>query len=115
MSRRIGAEPSKGDLVAEIASLLGIENPGLSTGSTERKTLFIAANDRLGLQPGGQTSKPQLARHIVESAGFVWRRTFESRGSTVTRAGLLAVRDAVRFLLGDDRGTRPMGADQAEP
>lgn len=95
------AELSKAHLVAEIAELLDVENPGLSTGSTERKTLFAAANERLGLEPGRRSTKPQLARHIVESAGFVWRRSFESRGSTVTREGLLAVRDAIRFFLRD--------------
>jgi hypothetical protein len=93
---------SKENLVAEIAALLGVENPGLSTGSTERKTLFVAANERLGLHLGGRRTKPDLARNVVESAGFVWRRNFESRGSTVTRAGLLAVRDAIRFMLRDD-------------
>ena len=90
----------KADLSAEIARLLGIEDPRLSTGSTERKELFLAANDLLALGLPSSSSKPVLARAIVEAAGFAWRPDYESRGSTVTRRGLTAVRDALRFLIG---------------
>lgn len=79
--------------------MLQVEDPGVSTGSTEPKTLFTAANQMLGLRAPVGSTKPQLARHIVESAGFIWRPTYESRGSTITRTGLTAVRHALRFLL----------------
>lgn len=82
---------------------MGVENPGISTGSTERKSLLVTANRTLGLAPPPGSTKPQLARHLVECAGFAWLPEFESRGSTVTRLGLCAVRDAVRFLLAGDR------------
>jgi hypothetical protein len=91
---------SKAELGAEICALVGIEDPGLSTGSTERKELFLAATDLLALGLSDKSTKPELARAIVEAAGFVWRPDYESRGSTVTRLGMTAVRDALRFLLG---------------
>jgi hypothetical protein len=90
---------SKGALVAEIAALLGMPDPGLSTGSTERKSIFLAANELLALGCLPTASKPALGRAIVEAAGSAWQPTFESRGSTVTREGLVAFRDALRFLL----------------
>jgi hypothetical protein len=90
---------SKAGLSAEIAVLLGIEDPGLSTGSKERKELFLAANELLALGLSTGSSKPELARAIVEAGGLAWQPNFESRGSTVTRRGLCAVRDALRFLL----------------
>jgi hypothetical protein len=90
----------KADLSAEIAAMIGIADPRLSTGSKERKELFLAANSLLALGLPTRSSKPVLARAIVEAAGFVWRPDYESRGSTVTRRGLTAVRDALRFLLG---------------
>lgn len=92
--------PVKADLSAEIAALVGIADPRLSTGSKERKELFLAASDLLALGLSDDTSKPVLARAIVEAAGFAWYPNYESRGSTVTRRGLIAVRDALRFLLG---------------
>ena len=93
---------TKADLVAEIAALISVEDPGMSTGSTERKSLLSSANRMLGLGAPAGSTKPQLARHVVECAGFTWRANFESRGSTVTRAGLRAVRDALRLLLVED-------------
>lgn len=99
MSTAAEAE-SKAALVAQIAALLGIADPGMSTGSTERKIIFLVANEQLALGADPKASKPELARVIVESAGFSWLTTYESRGSTVTREGLVAVRNALRFLLG---------------
>jgi hypothetical protein len=93
------AVESKAVLVAEIAELLGMDDPGLSTGSTERKSIFLAANELLALGCPISDSKPVLGRAVVEAAGFTWQPTFESRGSTVTRDGLVAFRNALRFLL----------------
>lgn len=90
----------KAELSAEISNLLGIADPRLSTGSKERKRLFLAANELLALGLSPRSSKPALARAIVEAAGLLWRPDYESRGSTVTRLGLTAVRDALRFLIG---------------
>ena len=73
----------------------------MSTGSTEPKGIFVAVNDYLGLGLREELSKPDMARGIVESAGHRWLPDYESRGSTVTAAGLEAVLTAVDFFLRD--------------
>lgn len=93
----------KQDVVGEIARMLGREAPRMSTGSTEPRAIFDLVNDDLGLGLPPRLTKPQLAAAIVESTGQVWGPDCESRGGTVTLAGLLAVLDAVRFYLGDTR------------
>ena len=45
-------------------------------------------------------TKPEMARHIVESSGMGWNVDYESRGGTVTKAGLRAVLDAVDLFVG---------------
>lgn len=74
----------------------------MSTGSTAPREVFIEIDEAFGL---GITSraktKPELASAIVNAAGYAWLPQFESRGSTITRDGLLAVLDAVRFFKGD--------------
>ena len=104
MSRQTSVEgaerdPSKTDIVEEIASLLGMPTPPMSTGSTEPRTIFQMVNDRLGLGLDPRLGKPELARAIVEASGATWAPDFESRGATVTRPGLMAVLSAVRFYL----------------
>lgn len=96
MSRRLKIE-----IVAEIAGYIGIEVPHMSTGSTEPRVLFDAVNIELGLGLPGDFTKPQMAKAIVESAGFSWKSTHESTGGTVTTAGLLAVEEAVALLTGN--------------
>ncbi|MGH2777286.1 MAG: hypothetical protein ACRDJB_01405 [Actinomycetota bacterium] len=88
----------KDEIVAEIARLLGVEAPPMSTGSTEPKAIFTLVNSRLGLGLEANT-KPGLARGIVEASGAHWLPTHESRGATVTREGLEAVLHAVRYFL----------------
>lgn len=89
----------KADIVVEIAHELGVPAPPMSTGSTEPRAIFVLVNDRLGLGLADGLTKPGLARGIVESAGFRWHPDYESRGATVTKDGLLAVLDTVRFFL----------------
>lgn len=95
---------TKSEIVVEICHLIGLAKPlPMSTGSTEPRQLFASIDDVLGLgasKRGGAT-KPKLAAAIVESAGLVWLPHYESRGSTVTREGLLAVLDAVKFFCGE--------------
>lgn len=90
---------SKERLVAGIAAKLGIAPPAMSTGSTEPKEILVAVNRQLGLGLDDRSSKPELARGIVESAGYKWAPDYESRGSTVTAPGLSAVLKAVEFFL----------------
>jgi hypothetical protein len=96
------ADPSKSELIEAISGLLGVRDvPRMSTGSTEPREIFDVINDTLGLGLDTKSmTKPEIARGIVEAAGVRWQPTFESRGGTVTREGLLAVYDSVRFFLG---------------
>lgn len=100
-TRNLGRVTSKEELVAAIARHLGISPPPMSTGSTEPKQIFVAVNRQLGLGLDDRLSKPDLARAIVESAGYSWAPDYESRGSTVTAAGLVAVLKAVEFFLSE--------------
>jgi hypothetical protein len=92
---------SKTEIVEAIAELLNLpETPKMSTGSTEPREIFDKVNEVLGLGLNDRLrTKPDMARGIVEAAGFPWLPSYESRGGTVTRAGLKAVLDSVRFFL----------------
>jgi hypothetical protein len=79
---------TKEDVVREIAAMLGVAAPPMSTGSTEPKDIFVAVVKVLGLGLDTSQTKPDLARDIVESDGLVWGPECESRGGTVTMTGL---------------------------
>ena len=96
---------TKTEKVAEIARRLGFDPPSMSTGSTEPRLLFMMVIDRLGIVTEA-TTKHDLARAIVESAGGEWHHNFESAGGTVTHSGLTAVLQAVTALVPDE-GFRP--------
>ena len=98
----------KEGIVAEIARLLGVEDPGSSTGSTVTKEIFLQTNEVLGLGLEPSLVKTELARAIVESSGEPWLPSYESTGSTVTSAGLRAVLDAVRFFTGTAVSSVPL-------
>lgn len=85
--------------VREIARLLGVEMPPMSTGSTEPRAIFDYVNTTLGLGIEVELTKPELARAIVESTGRSWNADCESSGGTVTRNGLAAVHRAVEFYV----------------
>lgn len=91
----------KQDVVNEIASILGREAPKMSTGSTEPRAIFDMINEELALGLPTNLTKPQIAQAIVESTGEVWATDCESRGGTITREGLQAVRRAVTFYIGE--------------
>jgi hypothetical protein len=88
----------KVDYVFAIASLIDVDAPHMSTGSTEPRELFSAVNEQLGLGLPPNATKPELARGIVEASGSAWLPTYESSGSTVTLDGLKAVHAAVEFF-----------------
>ncbi len=98
---------TKAGLVSEIARLIGVPVPAMSTGSTEPREIFDQVDQVLGLRIveecrakcEGVPTKPDMARLIVTSAGMVWLPTSESRGGTVTQGGLLQVLRAVRFFM----------------
>ena len=89
----------KVELVAAIATELGVGAPKMSTGSTEPKEIFLLANDVLGLGLSTGLTKPELARGIVEASGGVWTATCESRGGTVPAEGIERVLAAVRLFV----------------
>jgi hypothetical protein len=91
---------TKAEIVEEIALLLGVETPRMSTGSTEPREIFDLIDESLGLRImlTSNRSKPEIARAIVEAAGYPWLANFESRGGTVTRDGLAEVLRAVVFF-----------------
>jgi hypothetical protein len=91
---------TKEHVVNEIAEMLGVEAPRMSTGATEPKAIFVLVNEGLGLGLDPKARKEDLARGIVEAAGAVWGADCESRGATVTMKGLQSVEQAVRFFLG---------------
>ncbi len=88
----------KQDVLDEVTSWLGLAQVKVSSGSTEPRLFFELVVELLGLETGPAKDKPGLARCIVEAAGFSWLPKYESRGSTVTLNGLIAVRDAVMLL-----------------
>lgn len=93
---------SKSDLVHELAVVLGILPPQMSTGSTEPKAILIATNELLGLGLNPRLSKPKLAEAICWSAGIDWDTSCWSSGSTVTMEGLRRVGRAICLLTDDD-------------
>jgi hypothetical protein len=93
---------TKADINAELADLVGVDPPHMSTGSTEPKQIFILINDVLGLGLTTKLTKPQLARAIVEASGAAWTPDCESRGSTVTLLGMERVLQAVRLFVRRD-------------
>ena len=102
MPKRIDA--TKGEIVLEIAALLGVPAPPMSTGSTEPREIFLLIDKVLGLGIDLKKDKPGLARAIAEAAGYSWSPAFESRGSTVTRDGLMMVLHAVLLFVGETEG-----------
>ena len=90
---------SKQDMVNALAALIGVPAPPMSTGSTEPREIFALVNRELGLGIDPRSGKPDLARAIVEAAGYTWDPDCESRGATVTRTGIARVLLAVRALL----------------
>ena len=91
---------TKAEIVAQIAAMLGVEAPHMSTGSTEPKDIFALINSVLALGFDPKLTKPELARAIAECMGLPWTATCESTGGTVTRDGLVLVRDSVAMLTG---------------
>lgn len=92
----------KVEIVGEIAHLIGVPAPQMSTGSTEPREIFDLVNVRLGLGLDPKRDKPGMARGIVEASGRQWAPDFESRGATVTKSGLVAVLEAVQFFVADE-------------
>jgi hypothetical protein len=105
-------ESKKSEIVIQIAQLLGLEAPPMSTGSTEPRAIFVLINEQLGLGIDERLGKPELARAIVEASGETWHPDYESRGATVTKSGLIAVLVAVKFFLRPETKLRSFKSGQ---
>jgi hypothetical protein len=91
----------KQDVMDEVNTHLGLPLCKVSTGSTEPREFFHRIVELLAIPTPHRTDKPGLAQAIVEAAGFPWLPDYESRGGTVTRKGLDAVREAVMLFIPD--------------
>lgn len=94
---------SKALVAADIAEILALDAPELGPGSTLPADFFQAVGAAVDVDTSGLNGA-QAARAIVEAKGRTWKPEFESQGSTVTVAGLEALRDAVH--LGPDGSRR---------
>ena len=90
---------TKEEVANQITDLLGVPKVHFSTGSTEPKELFVQIAESLGIDISEDSTKPGIAKKIVESTGELWHVEHESSGSTITLKGLKAVQSAVEFFL----------------
>jgi hypothetical protein len=88
----------KDEIASEITKKIGVTPVVFSRGSTEPKELLIQIALALGIQHHRSLSKPQLAKLIVEHSGLPWLDNYESNGSTITKRGMLALKEAVDFF-----------------
>lgn len=94
----------KQDVLNDITDLLGLRRYVLPPGggSSLPSEVFDAAARRVGVPLG---SMPEICEAIVRKAGHTYSTSFDSRGtlsgggSTVTLAGIQAMRKALRVLL----------------
>lgn len=87
---------SKALVAADIADILALDAPELGPGSTLHANFFHAVGAAVDVDTSGLTGA-HAARAVVEAKGRTWKPEFESRGNTVTVAGLEALRDAVHL------------------
>ena len=95
----LSATLHKIELANQITDLLRVPKVQFSTGSTEPRELFLQVAEALGIDISEASTKPAIAKKIVESAGEPWQVDYESSGSTITLKGLEAVHSAVEFFL----------------
>ena len=90
---------TKQELIDEICGHLGIPTHFVSTGSTEPKEFLEAVIDQMGLTGlSAGLGKQALGKLIVEADGRSWLPEFDSTGATITKEGLMAIRDSVFHL-----------------
>lgn len=83
----------------EISKLTNIPRYIVSSGSTEPREFFVALATQLGImEVMNSKSKPELAKSICEALGGEWDVECESRGSTVTKQGLIQILNGLNFL-----------------
>jgi hypothetical protein len=95
----------KQDVLNDVTDMLGLPRYVLRKGggSSLPSEVFDAAARRVGVAVG---SMPDICEAIVRTAGYEYSTAYDSRGtlsgggSTVTLAGLQALRKSLRELLG---------------
>jgi hypothetical protein len=93
---------TKQDLIDEICLHLGIPSYIISTGSTEPKDFLLAVADQLGITGLSLgMDKQELGKLIVEARGELWLPDFDSKGGTITKEGLMAIKSSVFKLTSD--------------
>lgn len=85
------AAASKGEAVARLYALAGVAAEPLGPGSTEKKSVLIAAARSVDLHVDESSPKPRLAEDIAVSLGQEWDDRCWSAGQTVTLRGLNTV------------------------
>ena len=91
---------SKQEIMNEVCLHLGGPLLMISTGSTEPKEFLTTIANQLGLEALSKgLDKQGLAKLIVESGGNLWLPEYDSSGGTITREGLIAIRNTVMQLV----------------
>ena len=91
---------TKQEIIDEISQHLGIPSYPVSTGSTEPKEVLIAVADQLGITGLSKgMDKPELGKLLVEASGNLWLPEFDSTGGTITKEGLVAIKQSVFALI----------------
>jgi hypothetical protein len=90
---------TKQTVIDRISSRLSIGTFQVSTGSTEPREFLLAVADQFGLREQAENlDKPNIGKLIVEAHGIKWQPDFDSSGSTITKAGLLAIEEVVLMV-----------------
>ena len=90
---------TKQEIIDSVCKHLKIGTYLISTGSTEPKEFLIAIADQLGITGlSVGMDKQELGKLIVEASGEPWLPDYDSTGGTITKEGLLAIRDSVLHL-----------------
>lgn len=95
---------TKQQTIDEVCEVLGVGPFSVGKGSSEPAQFFLEVAQSLGIEVPSTSSKPEVARRIVEKAGMVWESDCDSRstdsggGSTVTLEGLKLLLSAVKKL-----------------
>jgi len=108
---------TKQAIINEISSLLGIGPFKVGHGSSEPAEFFRALAEALRIDLRFATTKPEIGRRIVESAGLEWDSDCDSTGSTsgggstVTTKGLERMKDAAIRLTSGAPESSPQALD----
>lgn len=86
--------------MARVSLILRIPEFSVSRGSSEPRDFLLEVANQMGLlSQATLLDKPGIGKLIVESCGEPWLPRYDSRGSTVTKDGLLAIERVVRLLV----------------